>query len=445
MLFALFNISVIFNILLDLGITNFNNRHISQQPQDFSSIFPKIVSVKIMLTFLYSVVVISAGLIIGYEKRQLLLMLLLIVNQAIVSFTLYLRSNISGLQHYTTDSILSVSDRIIMIVACLVAYYAHFRHTTISIEWFVLIQTFSYVLSALIVLGVLLSKTELKKIRFPKVLSLEIVKAGLPYALLIFLMGAYSRIDSIMLERLLPDGKEQAGIYAQSFRILDSVVMMPMLFAGLLLPMFSKLMGTRENIGPLVTLAFQLLWVIAIAFSLAAGYYGKPIIDTLYNQGSIYSAQVFTILIFSFIPASAIYIYSTLITASGTLKWLNIVSLIAVAVNIVLNIILIPKFKAIGAAIACIITQAFAASAQIILVRNQFSTVFVVFKKIAIFTLLSIIAASILYIIIPNWIIGFFSIGLAILILGFATKMLPFKNFRNLLALLGIEEKKDCS
>lgn len=445
MLFALFNISVIFNISLDLGITNFNNRHISQQPEAFSSVFPRIIGIKLVLAFIYAAVVLSAGLIIGYEKRQMLLMLLLIANQFIVSFALYLRSNISGLQYYTTDSILSVSDRIIMIIASVVAYYAHFRNTTVTIEWFVLIQTFSYALSALIILGVLLSKTGLNKIKFRSAVSWNIVKAGLPYALLIFLMSMYSRIDSIMLERLLPDGKEQAGIYAQSFRILDSVVMMPILFAGLLLPMFSRLLGSKENVGPLLNLAFQLLWVIAVAFSLAAGYYGKPIIDMLYNHGSMYSAQVFTILICSFIPVSVVYIYSTLITASGSLKWLNIVSLISVFINIALNIVLIPHYKAIGAAIACLITQTIAAIAQILLVKKQFRTAFASFKKFASFTLMALILASILYIVISNWIIGFFAIGLAITILGFATKMLPLKNTVRILIPTGFQKGEDCS
>ncbi|HEX2934602.1 MAG TPA: polysaccharide biosynthesis C-terminal domain-containing protein [Bacteroidales bacterium] len=445
MLFALFNISVIFNILLDLGITNFNNRHISQRPEAFSSVFPRIIGIKLALAFIYALVVLSAGLIIGYEKRQMLLMLLLITNQFVVSFTLYLRSNISGLQYYTTDSILSVSDRIIMITACIVAYYAHFKGTTITIEWFVLIQTFSYVLSAFIVLSVLLSKTGLKKIKFGTAINWDIVKAGLPYALLIFLMSMYSRIDSIMLERLLPDGKEQAGIYAQSFRILDSVVMMPILFAGLLLPMFSKLLGSKENVAPLLNLAFKLSWVIAVAFSLAAGYYSRPIIDMLYNHGSMYSARVFTILTFSFIPVSVVYIYSTLITASGSLKWLNIVSLISVCINIALNIVLIPHYKAIGAAIACLITQTIAAIAQILLVKNQFQTVFASFKKFAFFTLMALVLAHILYIVVSDWIFGFLAIGLAIAFLGFITKMIPFKNITRLLIPADFKKEGNCS
>jgi O-antigen/teichoic acid export membrane protein len=441
MLFALFNTSVIFNILLDLGITNFNNRQISQQPQDFPVLFPTIVSVKIMLTALYAVVAIVVALIMGYDKRQMLLMFLLIANQVIISFTLYMRSNISGLQYYTTDSLLSVSDRIIMIVASLIAYYTHFKHTTVTIEWFVLIQTFSYMLSAFLVLCVLLSKTSLTKLQFRKTISWKIVKAGMPYALLIFLMATYSRIDSVMLERLLVNGKEQAGIYAQSFRILDSVIMMPMLFAGLLFPMFSKLLGNKENVGPLVRLSFHLMWVIAVAFSLATAYYARPIIRVLYDHGSTYSSQVFTILIFSFVPISAVYVYSTLITASGKLKQLNIMAAISVFINVALNFILIPRYMAIGAAISCVVTQFFAAIAQIILVKRQFFSVFSDFKRIVLFLLLAVIIATLLYITIPNWIAGFISIGTAIAVLGFITQLLPFKNIRSLPALMGVQEK----
>jgi O-antigen/teichoic acid export membrane protein len=52
-------------------------------------------------------------------------------------------------------------------------------------------------------------------------------------------MAFYNRIDGVMLERMLDNGQEQAGIYAQSFRILDAASMIAFLFSGLLLPMFS--------------------------------------------------------------------------------------------------------------------------------------------------------------------------------------------------------------
>ena len=77
---------------------------------------------------------------------------------------------------------------------------------------------------------------------------MALIKQSFPYALLILLMMFYNRVDSIMIERLLEDGDMQAGIYAQGFRYLDAVNMFALLFAGLLLPMFSKMLAKNEKI-----------------------------------------------------------------------------------------------------------------------------------------------------------------------------------------------------
>jgi O-antigen/teichoic acid export membrane protein len=53
------------------------------------------------------------------------------------------------------------------------------------------------------------------------------------------------------------------------------------------------------------------------------------------------------------------YIFGTLLTANGSLKILNILALIALIANFGLNLWLIPKYQALGAAYAAIITQSF--------------------------------------------------------------------------------------
>jgi O-antigen/teichoic acid export membrane protein len=42
----------------------------------------------------------------------------------------------------------------------------------------------------------------------------DILKESYPFAILGVLMSIYYRIDAVMIEQLLPNGKEQAGIYA---------------------------------------------------------------------------------------------------------------------------------------------------------------------------------------------------------------------------------------
>ena len=240
--FSLFNFSLLLNMLLDLGITNYNNRNIAQNSQLLNKSLASIVSLKFLLAVIYFVITIIAAFIVGYEGRQFYLLLFLIFNQFIASFILYLRSNLSGLHYFKTDSILSVLDRTIMIIICGLLLWGGITGNEFKIEWFVYAQTAAYLLTfACVIYFCLSAKAQFLKFKVRPYLFYRYTEKKLSFCTLTLLMAFYYRIDSVMLERMLPDGKEQAGIYAQGFRILDAAAMFAFLYAGLLLPMFSRM------------------------------------------------------------------------------------------------------------------------------------------------------------------------------------------------------------
>ena len=116
--FALFNLSLILNIFLDLGITNYNNRHISQHSHLLGKYFTRIVALRLVLALGYSILCLIAGLAFGYDATQMSLLALLSFNQFLLSFILFLRSNVAGLQLFRIDSMLSILDRLLLIVGC---------------------------------------------------------------------------------------------------------------------------------------------------------------------------------------------------------------------------------------------------------------------------------------------------------------------------------------
>ena len=79
----------------------------------------------------------------------------------------------------------------------------------------------------------------------------------------------------------------------------------------------------------------------------------------MYNEAgmAINYQLVFACLIASFPAWCLMYVYSTLLTANGSLKTLNIIAFVGVVVNLSLNFYLIPQDKAIGGAITSFITQ----------------------------------------------------------------------------------------
>lgn len=426
--FSLLNFSMILNILLDLGITNYNNKNIAQHRQLLRKHISNIVGLKFILAGVYALVCIITALIIGYKQIQLHLLAFLILNQFLISFTLYLRSNISGLHLFATDAMLSVLDRSLMIIICSVLLFTNVTHHTFRIEWFVYAQSAAYLTASLITLGVVLSRTGKLKFHFDRRFFIVFLRKSYPYALLILLMSFYNRIDSVMLERLLPDGKEQAGIYAHAFRLYDAVSMFGALFAGLLLPIFARMIKQKEDIGSMVQFSFLLLFVPAVIISLSSGFYDQEIMLLLKYSHTELSASIFQILMVSFLGVATTYIFGTLLTANGSIRQLNIMAIVGMGINIGLNLVLIPNWQALGSAWASLATQLFTAFAQTMLavVIFKLNINYRLIGKLLLFTVFVIVVGN-LSLKIQTWYLGYAAMIAASLLFAFVTRLINLK------------------
>lgn len=362
--YALFNFSFLFNILLDLGISNFNNKNIAQNHALLNKSLSGILFLRIILAVIYVAVSLITGLIIGYRWNQLSMLLILLFNQVLISFILYLRSNYAGLHLFRQDSIISVLDRFLMIV--FTGYLLWFRKTETSfrIEWFIFSQTASYMLTALTAFYFLARKAGLQRLNWNPAFMRMILRQSFPYALLTLIMTFYFRIDGVMLERILPDGKEKAGIYAQAFRLLDAASMIAYLFGVLLLPIFAKMIKLKERIHELLRLSYSLLVIPAFITGMLSFSFQKEIMHLLYHEHIELSAPVFGLMMITFGAVSTSYIYGTLLTANGSLFALNIIAAGSLVLNLTLNFILIPRMEIMGAAIAGLVTQYMSALTQ---------------------------------------------------------------------------------
>lgn len=440
--FAIFNFSFLFNIFLDLGLTNFNNRNIAQNHHLLNKYFSGIIGIKILLSALYIVITISVGLILGYNTEQMNLLFILAFNQIIISFILYLRSNISGLHLFKTDSFISVLDRFLMILFCSVIIWGHYFNTPITIYWFVFTQTSAYLITAIVALIIVIKKANFNKIYWNLHFFIVILKQSFPYALLVLLMTFYNRIDSVMIERLLPDdiGDYQTGIYASGYRLLDAINMIAYLFAVVLLPIFARMIKLKQSVNEMVKLSFSLLFTISTVVVFACIAYRIEIMMLLNPQHIDESVSqfitrieqlsfVFSWLISCFVAISMTYVFGTLLTANGSLKILNLVAFIGMVMNILLNLFLIPKFMASGSAVASVVTQFAMAIIQMVIALRVFKIKVKFGEVFRIFAFLTLLVA--LLIIVQNlpitWNYQIIIFGLSSIILAFLLKVLDFK------------------
>ncbi len=371
--YAVFNLSFILTIILDFGITNFNNKNIAQNNHLLTKHFSSLVGLKIILAVVYLLILLLVGLIIGYDTRLMKLLLIQGFNMFLIFFILYLRSNLAGLHLFKTDSIVSVIDRVILIGLCFFMLKAGVFKGPNGIMYFVYAQTFCYFITAVTAFIIILKKTHTFKLTFNSPFSLMILKKSLPFATLILLMS-FSRIDTVMIERILPKGvgDVQSGIYAQAFRLLDATSMIAFLVAGMLLPIFSRMLKYKEPVQPLVLLISRLLLVPAIIIGVGCTFYNEELMGLLYHEHIITSAKIFSLLMLSFIGISVNYIFGTLLTANGSMKQLNYMYGVSMVFYFISNYLLISKYGAYGAAITSVVTQFLTAFLQLLIAQQLF-------------------------------------------------------------------------
>lgn len=447
--FSVFSYSFLFFILLDLGITNYNNRNIARNNHLLSMHFAGITVLKLMLSLLYFIVVFAIGILIGYNQQQLYILAWMAANAVMLSFILYLRSNISGLLMFKTDSLLSVLDRLLMILICSVLLWSGLFTSPFRIEWFIYAQTAAYTITLMVALLIVLKYAGTLKLRFDTRFMLTIIRRSLPYAVLVLLMSFYNRLEPVLIERILGGerGFIQTGIYGKAFRLFDAGNNISLLFSVLLLPMFATMIKKRESILQLTKLSFSIIISVSLIVAILSQFYSTQLMELLYplREGETpdtffdriaLSSKVFQLLMLSFAAVSVTYIFGTLLTANGNLRVLNVIAASAVAINLLLNFALIPRFEAMGAAVSSLSVQAVTAIVQFWVARKIFQLHFgkAFWIRLLSFTVIILIVSILSCYLLFDWKINFLLSFVICVTMIFVTRILSLKNLWELMA-----------
>lgn len=367
--YAFLNFTFLFSMVLDMGITNYMTRLIAQHPHLIRQYSHQLFTFRVVLAGIYTLLTIVLFLVAGLPLQYWWLLGLLIIHQISINTVNYVRAYTGGLLRFNLDAILSVIERLVYLCLGVMLLYTHLVEP-VTLRWFVAIFIASSTLSLVCAGFVYVSVVDFPRWKWNPVFFKAIFKQSFPFALLVILMMLNSRLDAVLLNLLHPHGDREAGNYIQGFRLLDACWMFGILFGGLLLPIFSRLLKEKNSVSGIMTSAFNLLisaGLLMIAFTLGIL---EPLFNALYEDvnESTYVSWIF--LSITFLPMCFTLVFGTLLTANRNLRQLNVMALITLVINITLNSILIPVYGAVGAAITTLTAQSVFGILQWLAVRN---------------------------------------------------------------------------
>ncbi|MFM1898676.1 MAG: hypothetical protein RL577_916 [Bacteroidota bacterium] len=380
--YVLFNAALLFAVVLDAGLANYTAREIASKNAWSRPL--RLFGLRLGLGAVYALLVLGLGL---WQDLPLGLLLWVAGNQIMASTVLLLRAVLQGQHRFKADAILSISDRLVALLAC--SYFlwgGNFEFSALSgLQYFVAAQSLGYAASLALGLTLVLSRQPAREDSADPQSWFSWLGSFKWYSLMALLMTLYTRLDVLLLNMwsrvglALPEGGnvddapvrdssaafEQAGIYAQSFRLLDAALIFTTLLSTQLLPMFAKRMANQESSDDLLKWSTRGIVVVGLVGVGIVWFVGEEILTRLYpglygSAAELHNASVvFGLLMSSFLPMALVHVYGTYVTAAGELKWLSGLSAAGLLLNLALNGYYIPLVGAAGAALSCLATQTF--------------------------------------------------------------------------------------
>lgn len=191
-----------------------------------------------------------------------------------------------------------------------------------------------------------------------RMLIRELIRTSIPFMVFGALTVIYYRIDTVLLS--LMTNVAVVGWYGAAYRLFDTFSFLPTLVIGsVMYPVFSVLSVTSEaNLKLAIEKSMNFLLFLCLPISIGLFMAAPDIIGFLYRRPEfVHAIPALQGLAPGLVFLSINTVLSTIIISTGEEKKITIMAAIALVFNLGLNLILIPFYQQIGAAIVTSLTE----------------------------------------------------------------------------------------
>ncbi len=184
----------------------------------------------------------------------------------------------------------------------------------------------------------------------------KILKTSLPIGIGTMMTSIYFNFDITMLGFMR--GAREAGLYNATYKLLMFLLLVDRVFSMVILPLFSRhYKKSRKSFEHVLSMASRA--IIAVVLPLSAGGFmlALPIMGFVYGGEYTNSFTTFRLLIWALVITGVGSIYTQGLIASGNEKKYASAMIMGTLANVVLNLIMIPKFGMVGAAVATLFSE----------------------------------------------------------------------------------------
>ncbi len=225
--------------------------------------------------------------------------------------------------------------------------------------WVILARTGCGLVEAGLILFVTLQRRFLTR---PWTFSLDrarqLVRYGFPVALSVAAVGIYHRIDQVMLHKIAND--QALGPYVVAVQLVEQLSVLPVALISSLFPVLSQTSGQEEQFRHYLGVSYRFLMAVVFAVCTIFTPIAGPLVDFFYGKQFHSSAPLLVVLVWSEVPIFFGVVIANAIIAKNLQRYLPVSTVLGAVVNVGLNLVFIPRWGALGASWATVISYCLA-------------------------------------------------------------------------------------
>lgn len=179
----------------------------------------------------------------------------------------------------------------------------------------------------------------------------ELLVLAWPIGVAGMFVTAYYKIDGILLFHYR--GATQSAYYSAAYRVLDVLQILPMTVSGVLLPLLANAErghGGREAARQQFEFAVAMLLATAMPVAGCGAILAPAVVGLIYGAHYHSSAHLLQVLLPAFIPICLGYVLTGQLILRGLLRPYIAITFAGAVINVVSNILAIPRYGAVAAA-----------------------------------------------------------------------------------------------
>jgi O-antigen/teichoic acid export membrane protein len=342
----------IFETTMDFGLHQVTIREVARDPSRATTLLHHTLAIKLLWAFGTLAALIVTATVLRPQWDVRLACYLIGGSLVVRSYMLTMRGVQQGLERFGWDSVVVIADRGLLLVLGIAALWAGtgLRGLTIA---FVVARGSALAIAALVThsrLGGL-------GLRYDRDLWRELHATALPLGFFLVVLNLYSYVDGVMLGVLRTDA--ETGLYTAAYKIYEGFTYAPMAISMVLTPRLSALFTS----DPGRHRRFALRGMAAsLGLAVAAGGIGyamaTPLLVFLFGVDYAAATPAFRILCAGLPIVFVIWIVHAVAISVDRERLLLQTGLIGLAVNVGLNLYVIPRYGGSGAAFATVAGEA---------------------------------------------------------------------------------------